>query len=225
MGTCNFWGAGPFGYITCVIEYEEDVYKEMMPDEDGYTDDDRWRAFEEDSTNQYWEMGDEAKDAVEDLNDTLIFHRFEVAGGYYTGMEIRFKQGYYTGPEAPHDPDDWAELAEIWDDHEGYYTCDRPSHLRRARRLYEEECDRIAEWMDTTARELGFSPMGCVARFDNGEAWYARTDSLPVLDHDIGMDIGFGDHDREVTDWERDNLFAPLWACLETPFQTPFTEM
>lgn len=227
MGTCNFWGAGPFGYITCIEEYDEEWYGAEYPDEDGYTDDDRWAAFRESCEDTYEYAAGRAEKAVESLNDTLAFHRFEVAGGYYDGVEIRFEHGHWTGARAPHDPDDWEELACILDEREGCDCSDRPRHQRRARRMYEEECDRIAEWIDTTARDLGFSPMGCVARFDNGEAWYSRSEHVPAVGHDIGPDIGCGlqEGSRVPSDWECEHFLGPLWATLETSSQTPSVEM
>lgn len=232
MGTCNFRGCGRFGLWTCIEEYDEDYYREEYPDEEGYTDDQRYAIYIENARDWYEYYAHGMQDALDELNARLVFHELEVTNGYYEGIEIVLKpkyeprscQGWY----APEDRDGWEYIALVYDAMEG--ACygehvDDPKFQRRCRAKFEAECDVILDWLVTHAEEWGFYPMGCVARFDNGEAWYSRTDSLPVLDHDIGMDIGFGDHDREVTDWERDNLFAPLWACLETPSQTPFTEV
>ena len=228
MGTCNFWGMEEFGYVTYVEEYDEEWYKEEYPDEEGYRDEDRWRAFEESRSYHYEMEYDDVSKALDEFNGTLIFHRFEVHGGYYDGLEIRYAKDRWGHENAcrPHDPDDWAELAEMLDEHDGYYDySDRPRHQRRARRLYEEECDRIIEWFESTASEYGFSPMGCVARFGNGEAWYRRCRDYPSTEHHVGLDLGYGQRDRDVDDWSRDNMFAPLWASLETASQTPFMEV
>lgn len=233
MGTCNFRGCGRFGYWTNVEEYDEDYYREEYPDEEGYTDDQRYAIFAESARDWYEYYAHGMQKALDELNEVLVFHKLKVEYGYYEGLEIVLEPKYEPrscqGWDAPEDRDGWEYIAIVYDAMEGECygeRADDPKFQRRCRRRFEDECDRILDWLTARAGEWFFHPMGCVARFGNGEAWYRWGDApTDVVEHCVGLDLGYGQTNRDVSDWERDNMFAPLWASLETASQTPFTEV
>lgn len=233
MGTCNFRGCGRFGYWVNVEQYDEEYYREEYPDEEGYTDDQRYAIFIESARDWYEYYAHGMQKMLDELNEKLVFHSLKVEYGYYEGLEIVLDEKYESrscqGWYAPEDRDGWEYIALVYDVMEGGCygeNVEDPKFQRRCRRKFEDECDKILDWLTVHAAEWFFHPMGCVARFGNGEAWYRWSDApCDVVEHCVGLDLGYGQRDRDVDDWSRDNLFAPLWATLETASQTPFTEV
>ena len=230
MGTCNFRGCGRFGYWVNVEEYDEDFYRDEYPD---LTDDERYRLFEETSCEWYDYYAHGMQKALDELNSELVFHELKVENGYYEGLEIvlepryepRSCQGWY----APDDRDGWDYIAIVYDAMEGACygeRADDPKFQRRCRRKFEDECDRILDWLTAHAEEWFFHPIGCVARFGNGEAWYQRSEAPAyAVEHCIGLDIGcgLGEHSRAPSDWECEHFLGPLWSTLETASGNAFT--
>ena len=175
MGTSNFRGMGDFGVWAYICEYDEDYYKQLYPDSEGYDDQMRIRCFENNSYDEYQSAYDRIKDKIEDFNETLVFHKLGVQSGYYDGIEIIFTEEPYS--------EDAKELASILEEKEmPYYLWDnygtnlnKPRYVAKAKAKYLDECHRIYEWLEDVAMPIGFREYGVYARFFNGETWYTRS--------------------------------------------------
>ena len=175
MGTANFRGMGDFGVWAFIPEYDKEFYEEQYPGEDGYDDDFRYRCFQESASDDYELVYGRIKDKIDDLNDTLVFHKLGVNSGYYEGIEI-----ILTEEPGSDDAKDLAEILEekdlpfyIWDN---YGTnLNKPRYLAKAKAKYLDECRRIYQWLEEVAKPMGFEEYGVYARFSNGETWYNQS--------------------------------------------------
>ena len=170
MGTSNFRGCGRFGIWAAIDEYDAEFYEAEYPD---LSDEQRYEIHAEDANIGYERCYYDAKDAVRDLNYELTFYKLGVAPGYYEGVEIVLDW------EPPsEDPEDLAEIYEEelkpwWVDRDANKT--KKKHLLKVQKAYDEECEKIERWLETTGRDCGFYPLDTVARFGNGETWYRRS--------------------------------------------------
>lgn len=172
MGASNFQGMGEFGIWAYIEEYNPQFYEEAYPESEGYTEQDRARAFEEDCEFYYRDKFQEIQAEIDKLNPSLDFHKLGVESGYYEGMEIVLLER----PES----DDPETLAYILNDADNARipfwnygdSAKRKNYQKKARIKYIEEFRRIDEWLNTVAFDLGFREYGVVSRFSNGETWY-----------------------------------------------------
>lgn len=152
MGTCNFIGCGRFGLWAVLGDYDEEYYAQEYPE---LTEAQRYEIYAEDTGEWYSECAKEMERALDDLNDTLIFHRLGVRGGYYDGVEIVLEDIRYayggSNPSATEYDDDeelqWyveEALGTGWHHDE---NCTKAKHLRKCREMYEAECERIMRFL------------------------------------------------------------------------------
>lgn len=107
--------------------------------------------FYDDIINGY----DGFKGKMEELNDTLTFHKIVFKSGYYTGIQL-----YVEEKENPHELDN--------EDCKYYYDMCRSQAIRK----YDAEIRKINRWMEKVAPEYGWRELHCVGIFSNGEAIY-----------------------------------------------------
>lgn len=186
MGAANFAGCGRFGIWAIIEEYDETFYKEEYPE---LSDAERYQLYAEDASVWYERHYLETKEALRDLNLDLTFFKLDVKSGYYDGLEIVLEEEPWS--EAP---EDLAEIVEeelkpYWVGYEANRT--KKKHLLKVKRMFDDECEKIEDWLETEGRDLGFRPLGVVNRFSTGETWYAwdRTErnegSDPTVDNGI----------------------------------------
>jgi len=113
---------------------------------------DLWNeTFYDDIINGY----DGFKDKMEELNDTLTFHKIVFKSGYYTGIQLFVEE-----KENPHELDN--------EDCRYYYDMCRSQAIRK----YDAEIRKINRWMEKVAPEYGWRELHCLGIFSNGEAVY-----------------------------------------------------
>lgn len=100
---------------------------------------------------------DEIQDAMDELNEELLFHKLSVQDGYYSGVQFFVEST---------DVEDIAEL----DDEDCFdeYGC----NTAELRRKYPEEVERVKSKLKELAGCYGYKAYDCVAIFSNGEAVY-----------------------------------------------------
>lgn len=107
-----------------------------------------------------WDVYDEIqcveKDLV-DLNYDLLFHKIQVVGGYYYGVQ------FYVEVEHDLSEEDYNN-----DDCHYYFDCCRSVAYRK----YAAEVRKINRKLEALSKKYGFQEYVCVARFSNGEACY-----------------------------------------------------
>lgn len=139
MSTPNFHTMENFDLFVKVYEPEED-YDEFEA-----------QFFYED----IYEGFDGFKDLMENLNDSLFFHKITFESGYYDGVQL-----YVEELENPHELDN--------EDCRYYYDMCRSQAIRK----YDAEIRKINKWMDKVATEYGWRKLHCLGIFSNGEAIY-----------------------------------------------------
>lgn len=93
---------------------------------------------------------------LDDVNDGLTFHEISLKSGYYCGIQI-----YVNEKDNPHNLDNYETNY--------YFAMCRSIAIRR----YDAEIRKIRRWMEKTLPPLGFMKLHVVARFSNGETFYA----------------------------------------------------
>lgn len=111
--------------------WEEDFYHEIHYDFDGFNK------------------------VMENFNNDLIFHKVELKGGYYTGVQL-----YVEEKENPYELDN--------EDCKYYYDMYRSQAIRK----YDAEIHKINKWMEKVATKYGWRKLNCLGIFSNGEAIY-----------------------------------------------------
>ena len=147
MGACNFRGCGRFGLWAVLDGYDEEYYAQEVPE---LTEEQRYEVYAEGASDTYSYCAKEMRDLLDDFNDTLVFHRLGVEGGYYDGVEVVLED-IDSYPSATEDDDD-TELAWCVEQALGtgwYYAenCTKEKHLARCREMYEAECERIMRFL------------------------------------------------------------------------------
>lgn len=109
---------------------------------------------------EWWEIEELCQDisaALESVNETLLFHKVSVEGGYYFGLQF-----YVDELHDPHDYDN--------DDCRYEFDLCRSVAIRR----YKGEIGKITRSLRKLARGYGFEELYCGGIFSNGEAVYYR---------------------------------------------------
>ena len=167
MGAPNFGGCGRFGTYAFIYEYNEEYFDEEFPDA---TEEQKQKIFEDISSWEYECVSNEVKGKIEDFNRDLVFYKLGLAPGYYEGIEVILE-------DKPVD-EDIETLSEILQDERGYWNHPEvrmtEKHKRNVQRIYDEECDKIEDFLDRLCKENGFTNLDVVARFSNGETWYRK---------------------------------------------------
>ena len=144
MSTPNFYTMENFNLYIKAYEPEEDY-------DDIFYNYDEVQMFYDDIFYGY----DGFNELMENLNDDLTFHKLEIKGGYYSGVQI-----YVRELENPHELDN--------DDCRYYYDICRSQAIRK----YDAEIRKINKWLDKTAVDYGWKKLYCIGIFSNGEAVY-----------------------------------------------------
>lgn len=178
MATANFRSMANFDIWAYIYEPDEMFLHAEHPevfDEDG-------EIYPDVLANLVWDATTDACDMVrrsmEELNDTLGFHRLSLEGGYYAGMQVFVEEPFWL----THRSNPWAkERAELSLadklrgaalDLDDYYDEESETDDEIIDR-YHREVSRIEDWLENKAWEAGFEPFGVAAAFSNGETVYA----------------------------------------------------
>lgn len=111
--------------------------------------------FDEMACSDEW---DEITALLDDFNRDLMFHKVKLQSGYYSGIQFIV--------EAEHDMEEYDYNNE---ECHYYFDCCRSVAYRK----YAAEVRKINRKLATLGKSWGFTEMVCVARFSNGEAFYA----------------------------------------------------
>ena len=176
MSTPNFHTQKNFGlYIQSFepISLEEYAAEEFQFDDYHYPEyeaavSDEWKQhILEKSYNETMDLWNQAfyedillgydgfKCAMDDFNNTLIFHEITFKSGYYDGLQL-----YVEEKENPNELDN--------DDCHYYYDMCRSQAIRK----YDAEVRKINRWMNKVATLHGWKELNCIGIFSNGEAIY-----------------------------------------------------
>lgn len=112
--------------------------------------------FEEDDSIECQIVADMVCEDLDELNDSLLFHKICLDSGYYYGMQFVVEE-----ENNPNDLDN--------DDCRYYFDMYRSVAIRR----YDSEINKINRWLRKLADSYDFTEMVCTAVFSNGEAIYA----------------------------------------------------
>ena len=93
----------------------------------------------------------------QDINYDLMFHKIQVKGGYYCGIQL------YVEVEHDLEEEDYSN-----DDCHYYFDCCRSVAYRK----YQAEVRKINRLLATLGKKYDFQEYVCTARFSNGEAWF-----------------------------------------------------
>lgn len=97
------------------------------------------------------------KEDLADINYDLMFHKIQVKGGYYCGIQ------FYVEVEHDLEEEDYSN-----DDCHYYFDCCRSVAYRK----YQAEVRKINRLLTTLGKKYDFQEYVCTARFSNGEAWF-----------------------------------------------------
>lgn len=97
------------------------------------------------------------KEDLADINYGLMFHKIQVKGGYYCGVQ------FYVEVEHDLEEEDYSN-----DDCHYYFDCCRSVAYRK----YQAEVRKINRLLTTLGKKYDFQEYVCTARFSNGEAWF-----------------------------------------------------
>lgn len=92
-----------------------------------------------------------------DINYDLMFHKIQVKGGNYCGIQL------YVEVEHDLEEEDYSN-----DDCHYYFDCCRSVAYRK----YQAEVRKINRLLATLGKKYDFQEYVCTARFSNGEAWF-----------------------------------------------------
>ncbi len=101
---------------------------------------------------------DMIRSELDDLNTEYMFHKIQLEGGYYSGVQ------FYV--EAEHDLQSYDYDN---DDCHYYFDCCRSVAYRK----YQSEINKINRKLSNLAKRYGFDELVCTARFSNGEAKFS----------------------------------------------------
>lgn len=161
MSTPNFYNQQNFKlYIKSFEPMTEEEYEaEDFEYYDSYEE--AMEAEREIFYEDIFEGYDGFNELMEKFNDTLIFHKLELRGGYYDGVQL-----YVEEKDDPNELDN--------DDCRYYYDMCRSQAIRK----YEAEIRKINKWMDKVATQYGWEELICLGIFSNGEAVYAYAERV-----------------------------------------------
>lgn len=116
----------------------------------------------DDEIDEAYFIGREIECSLDEVNDSLTFHKIILDGGHYYGLQFFV--------EEKHDPNEM-------DNYECQYYFDmfRSVAIRR----YNSEINKINRMLRRMAKEWGFEEIYCAAVFGNGEAVYAPVRNNP----------------------------------------------
>ena len=172
MGTSNFKSMTNFNIYAWIyepdIEFIKDEYPESI-DDNGNVDCNLLNDF---AISEWEWVESEITPKIDDMNDSLIFHKIRLESGYYDGVQIFIEEPYGITAHS------WDKVARSWTLEECISECwydkfgDDSHNKNRLISKYLNEVETIQNWLDKVGRECGFIPYGSVARFGNGETWY-----------------------------------------------------
>ena len=129
------------------------IYEPM--DEEDYNETEAYFFYED-----IFEGYDGFKEVMENLNESLFFHKITFKSGYYDGIQLFIEEMAVNPNELDNE------------DCRYYYDMCRSVAIRK----YDAEIRKINKWMDKTAVEYGWRKLNCLGIFSNGEAIYQYAD-------------------------------------------------
>lgn len=106
-------------------------------------------------SNSTLEVSTDIQKRLGDFNQTLLFHKVSVEGGYYYGLQLYV--------EEKHNPNDYDNT-----DCRCYLNMCRSVAIRR----YNSEVNKLCRMLRRLGAEFGFEELFCRDVFSNGEAYY-----------------------------------------------------
>ena len=101
------------------------------------------------------------KEIVDEFNYDLLFFKVSLKSGYYEDVQFYVE-----------DKEDFGKYMDEFTNEDCHYYFDVCRSV--AIRKYHSEINKINRWLKKTSKEWGFTELGIVGRFSNGEVIYRK---------------------------------------------------